>query len=428
MVNYSEKDVINFVEENDVKFIRLAFIDLFGHLRNLAIMQSELPTALKRGIPLDASIFYGRKDCSHNDIYLVPDTSTLSVLPWRPRAGRVVRFFCHLKNHDGTPFEGDIREKLRKTADQYTMNGFTGNIGTEAQFYLFELDENGEPTKKTNDKAGYLDIAPLDHGENIRREICLSLDEMGIYPETSRHLYGNGQNEITFKYSHALTAADNHLNFKAAVKSIAFQNGLYASFMPYPLYDQPRSSLLINISISHNGKNIFALSNGKMSDEGRRFMAGVLRRIPDMTLFFNPTSNSYHRNGIVNEPSYINWATERRDALIRVVNTNTAHERIELRSPDPACNMHLLLNLVFKAGLEGLKEKLELPPENDTSSKLPSTFSEAIYAAENSEFIKNNFSEFSYKRIFAAMNEKAEKYEKTNDKAAFEDDVYFKYI
>ena len=269
MTNYSEKDVISFVSENDVQFIRLAFVDLFGNLKNLAIMPSELKKALTNGIPLDSSLFYGTDDYSHGDIYLVPDTSTLSVLPWRPRAGRVVRFFCHLRKHDGTPFKGDIRARLKNTADQLSMNGYTCTIGTESQFYLFELDENGEPTRKTNDRAGYLDVAPLDHGENIRREICLSLDEMGIHPETSRHLHGHGQNEITFKPSDILSAADNTLNFKTAVRSIASQNGLYASFMPYPLRDQPRSSFLINISINRGGKNIFAVTGGRKYKESK---------------------------------------------------------------------------------------------------------------------------------------------------------------
>ena len=425
MTNYSEKDVISFVSENDVQFIRLAFVDLFGNLKNLAIMPSELKKALTNGIPLDSSLFYGTDDYSHGDIYLVPDTSTLSVLPWRPRAGRVVRFFCHLRKHDGTPFKGDIRARLKNTADQLSMNGYTCTIGTESQFYLFELDENGEPTRKTNDRAGYLDVAPLDHGENIRREICLSLDEMGIHPETSRHLHGHGQNEITFKPSDILSAADNTLNFKTAVRSIASQNGLYASFMPYPLRDQPRSSFLINISISKGGKNIFTVTDGKIADEGRHFIAGILSRFDQMTAFLNPTTNSYFRNGLIGEHKYINWAMERRDAAIRLINSATSGEKIEIRTADPSANVHFILNTILRAGLEGLENKLELPEPSSESQPIPGSLEEAANIARESDFIRKMFSEFGYEKNFQSIDSTVKKYNDAKDKAQFEDQTYF---
>lgn len=425
MTNYSEKDVISFVSENDVQFIRLAFVDLFGNLKNLAIMPSELKKALTNGIPLDSSLFYGTDDYSHGDIYLVPDTSTLSVLPWRPRAGRVVRFFCHLRKHDGTPFKGDIRARLKNTADQLSMNGYTCTIGTESQFYLFELDENGEPTRKTNDRAGYLDVAPLDHGENIRREICLSLDEMGIHPETSRHLHGHGQNEITFKPSDILSAADNTLNFKTAVRSIASQNGLYASFMPYPLRDQPRSSFLINISISKGGKNIFTVTDGKIEDEGRHFIAGILSRFDQMTAFLNPTTNSYFRNGLIGEHKYINWAMERRDAAIRLINSATSGEKIEIRTADPSANVHFILNTILRAGLEGLENKLELPEPSSESQPIPGSLEEAANIARESDFIRKMFSEFGYEKNFQSIDSTVKKYNDAKDKAQFEDQTYF---
>lgn len=425
MTNYSEKDVISFVSENDVQFIRLAFVDLFGNLKNLAIMPSELKKALTNGIPLDSSLFYGTDDYSHGDIYLVPDTSTLSVLPWRPRAGRVVRFFCHLRKHDGTPFKGDIRARLKNTADQLSMNGYTCTIGTESQFYLFELDENGEPTRKTNDRAGYLDVAPLDHGENIRREICLSLDEMGIHPETSRHLHGHGQNEITFKPSDILSTADNTLNFKTAVRSIASQNGLYASFMPYPLRDQPRSSFLINISINRGGKNIFAVTDGKIEDEGRHFIAGILSRFDQMTAFLNPTTNSYFRNGLIGEHKYINWAMERRDAAIRLINSATSGEKIEIRTADPSANVHFILNTILRAGLEGLENKLELPEPSSESQPIPGSLEEAANIARESDFIRKMFSEFGYEKNFQSIDSTVKKYNDAKDKAQFEDQTYF---
>lgn len=427
MTNYSEKDVISFVSENDVQFIRLAFVDLFGNLKNLAIMPSELKKALTNGIPLDSSLFYGVDDYSHGDIYLVPDTSTLSVLPWRPRAGRVVRFFCHLRKHDGTPFKGDIRARLKNTADQLSLNGYTCTIGTESQFYLFELDENGEPTRKTNDIAGYLDVAPLDHGENIRREICLSLEEMGIHPETSRHLHGHGQNEITFKPSDILSAADNTLNFKTAVRSIASQNGLYASFMPYPLRDQPRSSFLINISISKGGKNIFTVTDGKIADEGRHFIAGILSRFDQMTAFLNPTTNSYFRNGLIGEHKYINWALERRDAAIRLINSATSGEKIEIRTADPSANVHFILNTILRAGFEGLENKLELPEPSSENKLIPGSLEEAANIARESDFIKKMFSEFGYEKNFQGIDSTVKKYNDAKDKAQFEDETYFNF-
>ncbi len=427
MTNYSEKDVISFVSENDVQFIRLAFVDFYGNLKNLAIMPSELEKALSTGIPIDSSLFYGVKDFSHSDIYLVPDSSTLSVLPWRPRAGRVVRFFCHLKNYDGSRFNGDIRAKLKTTADQLALNGYKCTIGTESQFYLFELDENGEPSRKTNDKAGYLDVSPLDHGENIRREICLSLEEMGIHPETSRHLYGNGQNEITFKPSSILSAADNNLNFKTAVRSIASQNGLYASFMPYPLRDQPRSSFLINISINHNSQNIFAVNDGKVSDSGASFIAGILNRFDQITAFLNPTTNSYHRNGLIGEHRYINWAIDRRDAAIRLIKSSASGEKIEIRTADPAANIHFILNLILQAGLEGIENKMTLPEERSEASLIPSSLEEAVKKAKESDFIKKMFSESAYEKNFSRMDSIIQKYNDAKDKAQFEDETYFNF-
>ena len=425
MTKYSESDVISFVSDNDVQFIRLAFVDLFGNLKNLAILPSELHTALTTGMPLDASLFYGTDDYSHGDIYLVPDPATLSVLPWRPRAGRVVRFFCNLKNYDGTPFRGDIRARLRGTADKLSMNGYNCTVGTEAQFYLFELDSDGNPTKKTNDRAGYLDVSPLDHGENIRREICLSIDEMEIKPETSRHLHGNGQNEITFKSGDVLAAADNTLNFKTAVRSIAAQNGLHASFMAYPLRTQPRSSFFLNLSIEKHGQNIFTVTDGKVSEDGGHFIAGILNRMSEIALFLGPTTNSYFRNGMVEEHTYINWALERRDAALRIVNSCLSGERLEIRCADPSSNIHLILDLILKAGMEGIENKLPLPEQNLTGSLLPQSLREAVEKSENSEFIRNNLSDFAFEKMFRRLKERIVGYEAEEDKEKFEDKAYF---
>lgn len=427
MTKYTESDVISFVNENDVQFIRLAFIDIFGNLKNLAILPSELHTALTTGMPLDSSLFYGTDDYSHGDIYLVPDPQTLSVLPWRPRAGRVVRFFCHLKNCDGTPFRGDIRARLRNTAGMLSMKGYNCTVGTEAQFYLFELDADGNPSKKTNDKAGYLDVSPLDHGENIRREICLSIDEMEIKPETSRHLHGNGQNEITFKSGEILAAADNTLNFKTAVRSIASQNGLHASFMAYPLRNQPRSSFFINLSIEKDKRNIFSVNNGKVDEDGASFIAGILNRLNEIALFLGPTTNSYFRNGLVEEHKYINWALERRDAALRIVNT-VSGARLEIRCADPSSNFYLILDLILKAGMEGIEKKLALPEENATDKLLPQTLKEAVKLTSESEFVKNNLSDFALEKMFKKLEERIIGYDAAENKEEFEDKAYFNFI
>ena len=425
MNNYSESDIISFVNENDVQFIRLAFVDFFGNLKNLAIMPSELHTALTVGMPLDPSVFYGVSDYSHEDLYLIPDPATLAVLPWRPRAGRVVRFLCHLKNHDGSPFRGDIRMRLRNTADKLEVSSYSCNVGTEAQFYLFELGDDGKPTRITNDNAGYLDVSPLDHGENIRREICLSIDEMEIKPETSRHLHGHGQNEITFKSGGILAAADNTLNFKTAVRSIASQNGLHASFMAYPLRDQPRSSFFINISIEKNGVNIFRTENGTVSGDGAHFIAGILSRLREISVFLGPTTNSYFRNGLAEEHQTINWTLERRDAALRITNSCSAGEKLEIRSADPSCNIHMVLDLILKAGLEGIEKKLPLPEAGVSCGDLPESLSEAVEAAKNSEFVKESLSDLELKQVFERFDRRISSFNAASNKEENEYNEYF---
>ena len=229
-MSFSPKEILNFVEENDVKFIRLTFCDIFGNLKNIAIMPNELQKAFNCGIPFDASYF----DASCSDLLLVPDISTLSVLPWRPKSGRVVRFFCSIKNTDGTDYGCDMRNDLINYINSLRLNGYSCEMGTRCEFYLFELDKNGAPTKIPHDRGGYLDVAPLDKCENPRREICLSLEEMGLAPKSSCHKHGPGQNEIEFHENEPVTAADNMVHYKTVVKSIAAQNGLFASFMPKP--------------------------------------------------------------------------------------------------------------------------------------------------------------------------------------------------
>lgn len=427
-MNYTERDVISFVKENDVKFIRLAFTDLAGNLKNIAIMPSELPEALKTGIPTDPCTFFGTGSYDHDDIFLVPDTSTLSVLPWRPKTGRVIRFFCSLKSSDGTPFTGDMRSKLKETADLLTMKGYSCSVETECQFYLFELDENGEPTHKTADKAGYLDTAPLDKCENIRREICLSLDEMEISPETSGHTHGYGQNSITIRNTDVLSAADSHIHLRSAVKSIAAQNGMHASFMPYPLREQPRSSLVISFSLTRNDKDIFSGDNSDITDEGKSFMAGILARASEITSFLNPLTNSYHRNGVVSEPDFIAWDHQRREYLMRTVTASNGGRKLELRLADPSCCIYTALNLILRAGLEGIENNSELPPASLKRKRIPSSLSKAVQASSASSFVREYIPESVLKSVFSKMKNDAEKTERSDDAEAAEDFLYFKYI
>jgi len=436
------REVWQFVKENDVKFIRLGFCDLFGLQKNISIMPEELPAAFEHGISFDASAIKGFRDVTKSDLLLFPDPATLTVLPWRPGPGRVIRFYCDIKNPDGTPFERDSRYLLKQVINRCEGHGYVCKIGTECEFYLFKTDENGEPTEQTLDKGGYLDISPLDKGENIRREICLCLEEMGIKPETSHHEQGPGQNEIDFKYSDALTTADNFLTFKSVVKAIAARNGLFASFMPKPLPNVPGNGLHINISLSHNGLNIFSDSPHTIStsEVASSFIAGILAKTPEMTLFLNPIANSYERLGSFSAPRYVSWSHQNRSQLVRIPYAVGERIRMELRSPDPAINPYLAFALVIAAGIEGIENKLPLPPELDldlynadasllkTLTALPACLEQAIELAERSSFLKDVIGEDLLTAYLALKKEEAAAFVAAEDRLAFYRERYFKFI
>jgi glutamine synthetase len=427
-MNFTPKEVINFVEENDVKFIRLTFCDIFGNLKNIAIMPSELPRAFKKGISFDASAFTGCMNIKYSDLLLFPDASTLSVLPWRPKTGRVVRFFCNIKKPDGESFEGDARNQLKKTAKRAKEMGYTCDIGTECEFYLFDVDEKGRPTRIPHDSGSYLDIAPLDKCENIRREICLSLEEMGLSPESSRHEYGPGQNEIDFKHSEIVSAADNVIYFKTAVKAIALQNGLYASFMPKPMAEYNGSSMHINMSVRKNGENIFSCNPEKMSEDGKHFIAGIMNRIKEITCMLNQTTNSYERFGEGLAPEYINWSCENRAQLIRIPYAEDERTRIEVRSADPTCNPYISFNLLLSAGLEGIEKKLELQPENTNLGRLPQSFEEACNIGKESDFIKEIIPNETLGMLFRSFDNVIAEYNRADSKDMFEYGYYFQTL
>ncbi|MCM1358336.1 MAG: glutamine synthetase family protein [Prevotella sp.] len=429
-MNTPPKEILKFVEENDVKFIRLTFSDISGNLKNIAIMPDELSRAFSDGIPFDASSFSG--NCS--DLLLFPDISTLSVLPWRPKSARVIRFFCSLKNPDGSQYSGDIRSELINYINSIRLDGYSCEMGTKCEFYLFDLNDKGEPTKNPHDHGSYLDVAPLDKCENVRREICLSLEEMGINPTTSCHKHGGGQNEIEFRENEPVTAADNMLHYKTVVKSIAAQNGLFASFMPKPLPNEHGSALSISLNLKKNGENIFSNDPEKMSHTGKCFISGVLRHIREITAFLNPITNSYNRLGIGYAPKYVNWSFDNCAQLIRIPRSTTP--RIEIRSADACCNPYIAFKLILAAGMEGIKtgdcsllEKTLKHPENPLNFQpLPSSLDEALSIARESIFVKNNLSGEIVENIFMNFTTQIQEYSLAYDKDDFEERRYFKFI
>ena len=436
MMNETILEALQFVEENDVKFIRLAFCDIFGRQKNISIMPKELPRAFESGISFDASAIRGFMNVEESDLFLVPEAGTISTLPWRPSHGRVMRFFSNIKHPDGTPFEGDGRYILKKAVQQCANMGYVCKIGTECEFYLFETDEKGNPTDQPHDHGTYCDIAPLDKGENVRREICLTLEEMGLLPESSHHEQGPGQNEIDFQYSDAMTAADNLITFRSAVKVVAARNGLYASFMPKPIPGKSGSGMHTNISLSKNGENIFRAENGEYSPEAKSFIAGIMEIIPEITLFLNPTTNSYARFGEFEAPKYITWSHQNRSQLVRIPAATGEFSRMELRSPDLSCNPYLAFSLLIHAGLEGIKEHKTLSaPSNynlyehdvfmEGLTPLPKNLGEAIVCAEKSRFLRTVFTEDFIQKFLEVKRQEWRAYIDSPDKFAFERDTYF---
>ena len=433
-------EVLEFIKENDVKFIRLAFCDPFGTQKNISIMPDELTLAFENGISFDGSAIKGFRDVTKSDLLLFPDPSTLSMLMWRPGPGRVARFYCDIKNPDKSPFTHDSRYVLKRVIKHSEDMGYVCKIGAECEFYLFKTDENGEPTGNTLDYGGYLDISPLDKGEDIRREICLCIEEMGLNPETSHHEQGPGQNEINFKYSDALSSADNMMTFKSVVKAIAARNGLFASFMPKPLNNQSGSGLHVNISLSKNGLNIFKNKSEEHTNVAESFIAGILQKTPEITLFLNPITNSYQRLGKFEAPKYVSWSYQNRSQLVRIPAAIGEKVRIELRSPDPTVNPYLAFALIIGAGLDGIEKALPLPPavnvdlykanESITNElmSLPDSLDRAIEIAESSEFVKSVIGEEMLFKYIAIKKEEAASYHEAEDKEKFYKDRYFRYV
>ncbi len=357
MLNLSQREAAELIESSDIKFVRFAFCDVFGVQKNISVQASELERAFEQGIAFDASSIAGFRDPSHSDLFLFPDPRTMMLLPWRPSRGGVARFFCEIRNPDGTPFSADCRRFLADTEQLLAEHDLRCDIGAECEFYLFKLDENGSPTDTPIDRAGYFDIAPADGGENVRREICQTLETMGIQPERSHHEQGPGQNEIDFRYSNALSAADNVVTFKQVVSTVAARNGLWASFAPKPITGEAGNGFHINISLAR-------ISDGTVPDDAvlNAFMAGLLTHAPEMTAVLNPLEESYARLGRDKAPNRVSWSPNNRSQLIRIPAADASHQRLELRSPDASCNPYLAFALVMRAGLDGILQGMQAPP------------------------------------------------------------------
>ena len=378
-MDYTMEEVMNYIEEEDAKFIRLAFRDAFGVQKNISIMPNEIRKAFTEGIPINARSIEGFEDYKESTLFLKPDPATLAVLPWRPDSGRVIRMFCDVCTSDGKAFEADTREILKEAIAKADEAGIEFRFGSESEFYLFKKDDEGRPTKEPYDEAGYLDIAPLDRGENIRREICLTIEEMGLTPERSHHERGPGQNEIDFHYGKPLKAADQMTTFKMVVSTVADRNGLYADFSPLPLQDKPGNGYHINIFAQDKDGN----------DVVKYAAAGIIEKIRDITLFLNPYDISYSRLGYNSAPDRVNWSSQGEAELLSI-SEYRGRTRVELRSPDASSNPYLVYALLIHAGLYGISNKLELPKELDEDGQyLPQSIKEAGKIAGESEFIRS---------------------------------------
>lgn len=424
MAKYKKEDIFRMVEEEDVEFIRLQFTDMFGMLKNVAITAGQLEKALNNRCVFDGSAIEGFVREEETDMYLHPDLDTFTIFPWRPQQGKVARLVCDVYGPDGTPFEGDPRYILKKVLKEAEELGFYFNVGPECEFFLFHTDEEGRPTTKTHEMAGYFDVAPIDLAENVRRDIVLNLEEMGFEIESSHHEIAPAQHEVDFQYEKGLKAADNILTFKMAVKSIAKQHGLHATFMPKPKAGVNGSGMHINMSLEDKlGKNLFADTDDKLglSRLAYEFMAGILAHIKSMCLLTNPIVNSYKRliPGY-DAPVYIAWSrATNRGQIVRIPSSRGASTRLELRSPDSAMNPYLALAACLAAGLDGIKNHIELPEpvvqniyamDEETIKErgidhLPETLGEAIDEFEEDAFLRNVLGEHIFYKYLEAKKE-----------------------
>lgn len=404
MKQYTKQDIIRMVKEDDVEFIRLQFTDMFGFLKNVALTTSQLDRVLNNDCIFDGSSIEGFARIEESDMYLYPDLNTYVTFPWRPQQGRVARLICDVYTIEGKPFEGDPRYALKRIIEQAADMGYVFDVGPELEFFLFNMEEDGKPTTKSYERAGYFDLGPMDLGENARRDMVLTLEDMGIGVEASHHEVAPAQHEIDIKYDDALTTADNIMTFKLVARTIAKRHGLHATFMPKPKYGVDGSGMHVNMSLKKDGRNIFDDPDGKLglSKEAYHFIAGIMKHMKGMAAITNPLVNSYKRLVPNYEaPVYIAWSASNRSPLVRVPAGRGSAARLELRCPDPSANPYLMLAVCLAAGLDGIKNGLMPPESMDMNlftlsdrerfdlhiSSLPENLIEAVKYLEQSEFI-----------------------------------------
>lgn len=425
--HYTKEDIMELVQDEDVEFIRLQFTDMFGQMKNVAITVSQLGKALDNRCMFDGSSIEGFARIEEADMILYPDLNTLAIFPWRPQQGKVARLICDVKRPGGEPFEGDPRYVLKRAVREAAELGYTFEVGPECEFFLFHTDENGLPTTITHEKAGYFDLGPLDLGENARRDMVLTLEDMGFVVESSHHEIAPAQHEIDFQYDEALAAADNIMTFKLAVKTIAKRHGLHATFMPKPKFGVNGSGMHINMSLAKDGKNIFSDPTDKngLSREAYWFIGGIMKHMKGMTAITNPLVNSYKRLVPGYEaPVYIAWSATNRSPLIRIPSSRGEHTRIELRCPDPAANPYLALAVCLRAGLDGIVNHIDPPESVDCNifelteeerksrgiEAVPASLREAVSELEKDELIREVLGVHMADKYIRAKKEEWEKY------------------
>ncbi len=411
MAKYETWEILQMIEEEDVKFIRLQFVDIFGTIRNIAVTAGQMEKALAGKCMVDGYSIAGMKELGYDRVYLKPDIDTFTILPWRPQQGKVARFLCDLMDQEGNDIAESPRYILRRVLKKAKQQGYSFDLDPECEFFLFETDEEGNPTTRTREKAGYLDVAPLDQGENARRDMILTLEEMGFEIESSHHEDAPAQHEVDFKQAQGVKVADQIVTFRSTVRTIAQRHGLHATFMPKPRTDLPGSALSLNISGFRDGKNMFAdpqAENG-LSQEAYSFIAGLLSHMNGMAAIANPIVNSYKRlKPGFHAPTELFWSLNDYRAPIRVVKGKEGDTHIEWTLPDGAANPYLLIAMVVASGLNGIQEKMIPLKTDEKAGALPGTLKESLTALEKDEFLRNVCGE-SYVRTY--LKEKTKEWE-----------------
>ena len=415
MGNYTREEILQMVEEEDVEFIRLQFTDMFGAIKNIAVTARELPRALNNQCIINAEQIAGMDPEKGSDLYLRPIPDTFAILPWRPQQGKVARMICDLYCPDGTPYKNSSRYILERVAKEAEQEGYTCYIDPECEFFLFHTDDNGMPTTVTHEKAGYLDMSPLDLGENARRDMVLTLEDMGMEVESSHHEAAPAQHEIDFSYGEVRDIADCIMTFKMAVRIVAKRHGLHATFMPKPKTEANGSGMHIQFSLIKNGENVFECADrpGELSEDAYYFIGGLLAHSKEMALITNPLVNSYKR--LVpgyDAPTELTWTENNQNSLVRIPVTRGEGIRVELRSPDASANPYVVLAVCLAAGLDGIKNKItptkssNLAAQDQQAEHLPETLKEAIDYFESSSWVKEVLGEeFCRQYVVAKKNE-----------------------